>query len=120
MPRRYEGDREIRVAARIPVDGRKFLTLDISGQKFALADPPMSDYSSGYAWYHLGSTRLAKGMAKLTLMVNPPDGVDLAIDAILLCPGKFTPSGITMPDAISFSTAHDRKSVRGKDYRFKN
>ena len=109
MPARYEGDQEIWVAARVPEDARKFLVLDVAGQKFAFADPPTSDYSSGYAWYHLGGVRLAKRTAKITVLVNPPDGVDLAIDAILLCPGKFTPNGITIPDAISFTTPQDKR-----------
>jgi len=99
---RYEGDQEVWLAARIPNDARKSVSVDVAGQKLAFSDPPVSGYSSGYAWYRLGTTRIPKGVQKITVSVDPSDGVDLAIDTILLCPGHFIPRGISMPDAIVF------------------
>jgi hypothetical protein len=104
IPVKTESEQEVWIAARIPEDARRSISMDIAGQRLNADSPPESPYSSGYAWYKIGTTKLNGRSAKLSLQVNSPEGADLAIDAILLFPGHFQPNGITMPDSIPFTT----------------
>ena len=93
---------EIWIAARIPEDERPYVVLDAGGQKLHIGEDPIGAYSNGFAWYHMGSVKLVGPAAKLTVQVLSPQGIDIALDAILVSPVPFTPNGVTMPEAIKF------------------
>jgi hypothetical protein len=90
------------IAARIPRDRRGEVTVRVAGQALKLTGEPTGVYGDGFGWYRLGTTRLAAGKETLRIEVQGVDGADLAIDAIVLTPQPFQPSGITMPDPIDF------------------
>jgi hypothetical protein len=106
-------DLEVWIAARIPVEARKYISVEVSGQRLSLTGGPSSSYSSGFGWYKLGTTKLSGPSAELTLLVTSPEGAYLAVDAILLYPGHFTPGGIMMPDAIPFDSMQLTQKKRG-------
>lgn len=114
LPIHYDGDQEVWIAARIPESLRPFVTVDVSGQKMQVSGNPVGIYSSGYGWYRLGTTRATTRMAKLTVLVNAPEGADMAIDAVLLSPGNFSPNGIDLPNAIPFEAPAAPKKRKGR------
>jgi hypothetical protein len=103
---------EIWISAKIPEDQWQYFKLTIGDQVFSIKEPPISYYSSGFGWYRLGVTKLPRSLVQYTIEVMPHDGVDLAIDSILLYPGKFTPSGSYMPDAMEFATVSPNKKLK--------
>jgi hypothetical protein len=100
LPARSDAEQTVWLAARIPADQRKNVQVLIGGQTMSLAEEPINIYGDGFGWYRLGTTRLAGGNARLRITVVPLDGVDLALDAILLTPTTFVPNGVTPPDPL--------------------
>jgi hypothetical protein len=94
---RYLEIQDVWVAARIPTEARAGVTITIGGQTLALPEQPTGFYGQGFAWYKLGTTRLAGNTARLRLSVAGAIGKDIAIDAIVLTPELFTPRGLTLP-----------------------
>jgi hypothetical protein len=100
VPVRSAEEQQVWIAARIPQDQRRNVQLLIGGQTLLFQQDPIGGYADGFAWYHLGSTRLAGTQNRIKLSVFAPDGADLAIDAIVLTPTSFVPNGVTPPDTI--------------------
>ena len=98
-------DQEVWIAAKIPQERRKELSVVVGGQVLHLTGEPLSIYGSGFGWYKLGVTRLTGNVSNLRLTVDSAGASEIAIDAILLTPGTFTPSGITPPDPVNFSVS---------------
>lgn len=96
-------DLDVWIAAKIPDNQRDLVQVRVGDQVMKIEEPPAGFYSSGYAWYRLGTTRFADRTSQLSIEVKPFEGIELSVDAILLYPGKFTPRGSMMPDAIQFS-----------------
>jgi len=94
-------DLDVWIAAKIPEGQRDLVQVRIGNQILRMEEPPTGFYSSGFAWYRLGTTRFADRTSQLRIEVKPAEGIELSIDAILLIPGKFTPRGSSMPDAIT-------------------
>lgn len=90
------------ISARIARADRERVRVVVGGQEMAIEGEPTSGYGSGFAWYSLGKTRMARGATTVILKVRAPDGVDLAVDALVFYPGTFKPNGATPPDAIAF------------------
>ncbi len=95
---RSRGDQEVWIAARIPVELRSKVRVTVGGQVMPLGADGVSPYGLGYAWYKCGSTKLAGSRAKVRIEVDSANGVDLAIDAIVIYPGEFRPNGISLPE----------------------
>ncbi|MFI5385678.1 MAG: hypothetical protein ACHQ50_06095 [Fimbriimonadales bacterium] len=108
VPVKSEEDLEIWMAARIPVDQRKNVTLTVAGDTFTIQSEPVSLYGQGFGWYKLGVTKLAGVQTKMRLQVNC-QSADMAFDAFMLFPGHFLPRGVTLPDAIVFPEPKKRK-----------
>lgn len=96
-------EQEVWIAARLPGDSRKDVAVLIGGQRLTISEEPVSAYGDGYAWYRLGTTRLAGDRSSMRLVVNRRGGIDLAIDAIVLTPVPFRPNGVTPPDPMPFA-----------------
>jgi hypothetical protein len=101
VPVKTSEEVEIWVAARIPANQRSIVSLTIAGDSFTIQSEPVSPYGQGFAWYKLGTTKLAGAQTKMHLQVNS-QSADLAFDAFALVPGHFQPKGIALPDAIQF------------------
>lgn len=101
VPVRSHDEVSIWIAARIPEEQRRSVTLTIAGDTFAVSSEPISPYGQGFAWYRLGTTKLGGTQTKMKLQVNSPTA-DLAVDAVALVPGNFQPHGVAIPDAITF------------------
>jgi hypothetical protein len=106
---RSDEELEVWVAARIPPAARQFVSLTVGGQLMTIQEEGLSEYGDGYAWYKLGTTKVVNGTNKMRLAVDAPQGADLAVDAILLYPGKLRPNGIIPPDPIDFSSVIIKK-----------
>lgn len=96
------------IAARIPAAMRDSVRVNIGGQTLKIEDGPVGIYGPGFAWYRLGETKLPRGETRLVLQVSGGDGLDLAVDVILLTPGSFVPSGIDPPDPINYVPPPDK------------
>lgn len=95
-------DIDVWVSARIPKENRRDFSVDIGGQILTIQGEGLSPYSNGFAWYRLGTTKLSKGQSKLVVEMRAPEGIDMAIDTILLTPIGFAPRGPFIPDAIRY------------------
>jgi hypothetical protein len=96
-------DVEVWVAARIPASERQNVTINVAGENFFIQGDPVSPFGQGFAWYHLGTTKLGGAQTKLRVIVNGKSS-DVAFDAFALVPGHFQPKGVALPDAIVFTT----------------
>ncbi len=97
-------EQEVWVAAKIPNNAKDCIQVNIGGQIMTAQSGPLSPYGSGFAWYKMGTTRLTPGNARINVEASLPTGGEVAIDAILLYPGTFTPNGVTVPDPVDFET----------------
>lgn len=101
-------DQAVWLAARIPESLRKGVRVLIGSQVFSLTEPPVMPYGLGYAWYHLGTTRLPDGPASIVFEVDGSNGIDLALDAFVLAPipadgtPGFQPHGVDMPQPVPY------------------
>ncbi|HZH97351.1 MAG TPA: hypothetical protein VEX38_00140, partial [Fimbriimonadaceae bacterium] len=96
---RGEPEVEVWIAAKMSPEVRKSLRVSVGGQTMEVEGEPLSYYSSGFAWYRFGKTRL-KGQNKVTIQVLDPTLGDVAIDALVIHPGQFTPNGAFPMDVI--------------------
>jgi hypothetical protein len=92
---------EVWIAARIPQQFRKSVTVQIANQVLRIDGEPVSLYGAGFGWYRMGTTRFGGNMAGFRLRVAAEIGTDLAVDAIAFMPIGFRPNGVSKPDAIS-------------------
>ncbi len=106
---RTTADVDIWVAARIPKENRTDFAINVGGQLLGISAEGLSPYCGGFAWYRLGTTQLVKGTNKITIEMRAPDGVDMAVDAILITPGGFNPRGPILPDAMTFGPTPIKK-----------
>jgi hypothetical protein len=97
---RSAAEQTVWVAARIPEDMRSSVRMRIGGQTLSLTEPPVGLYGNGFGWYRMGVTRFAGEFSRVRLEVGVPSGADLAIDAILITPSQFAPSGVRPPSAL--------------------
>lgn len=97
VPVRTEEEQHVWLAARIPYEKRGDVTLVVGGQVMNIQGEPVSFYSSGFAWYRMGTTRLKGPSQKVRLQVAG-SGADVAADAILFSPDVFVPSGVRQPE----------------------
>lgn len=98
IPVRSTEPQEVWVAARIPAEERAGLQVLVADQPLLITEPPIGSYGTGFAWYRLGTTRLSGNVTSLKVRFNFAESADVAIDAIVLSPGQFHPSGVRMPD----------------------
>jgi hypothetical protein len=95
---RSQQEQEVWLAARIPQQHRSGVSVVIGGQALTIVGEPTSPYGDGYAWYRLGTTKLAGSATSLQLTVLAPEGAELGIDTIVLTPLlPFRPQGTRMP-----------------------
>lgn len=97
IPLRTRLDQEVWIAAKIPKGQEKLWTIEIGGQIMHLETNGVSGYGTGFAWYRAGRTRLINNPSKMRISVEPAQGTEAALDAIVLFPGTFHPNGQTMP-----------------------
>ena len=88
---------ELWVAARIPEAHRRELEATVGGVTLIASERPVSAYGAGFAWYHLGTTRLSGGVAHIALRMRSGVGTDAAIDAVVLAPAAWRPDGVAYP-----------------------
>jgi hypothetical protein len=98
IPVRTQEEQEVWLAARIPADKRKDVKIIIGSQILRLDEAPISMYGPGFAWYRAGVTRLSGNNEQVRLVVDSPEGADMAFDVLLLHPGRFTPDGVRVPE----------------------
>ncbi|CAN5504341.1 hypothetical protein BH11ARM2_BH11ARM2_12100 [soil metagenome] len=97
IPVRTNLDQEVWLAARIPEGREQDVQVLIGGQLLTIGGPPARRYGQGFAWYKLGTTKLAGGTSRIRVQVPRPLGGNFAIDVILLTPVPFTPNGFVRP-----------------------
>lgn len=107
---RSPAEQEVWIAARIPSAYRDNVTVFIAGQPFKLSVSGQSEYGDGYAWYRLGTTKLAGKTTTVRITVDGAGGADLAIDAFLLTPLPFRPQGVEMPPVPTVAVSDEVKS----------
>ncbi|MBI5708119.1 MAG: hypothetical protein HZC36_14150 [Armatimonadetes bacterium] len=105
---RSEAETEVWIAARIPAEARGAVQIRVAGQTLRIEEGPLSLYGPGFGWYRVGSTRLARGESKLIVHIDGGDGVEFAIDAIVLAPGHFTPNGIKAPTSYIYTGSNEK------------
>jgi hypothetical protein len=114
VPVRSMDDQEVWIAARIPQESIRDVSVQVANQELNITEGPVSPYGAGFAWYKLGTTKMGGSGTRATFRVNSPAGAYIALDAILIAPGHFVPNGIIPPDAIPYSTPTiQRKGKRG-------
>jgi hypothetical protein len=69
----------------------------LGGLELSVESGPTGNYGSGFAWYRMGLTQMRPGQTKLLIKALPQDGVEMAIDAVLLAHPSFTPNGLRKP-----------------------
>ena len=94
---RYYGIQNVWIAARIPADKRKLVSLTVGGQTLSLPEQPTAFYGQGFAWYKLGTTRLSGNLATVRVDVANALLADMAFDAIVFTPENFSPRGLNLP-----------------------
>ncbi|MCH8273210.1 MAG: hypothetical protein IH851_00265 [Armatimonadetes bacterium] len=96
-------DAELWIAARVPEEVRSSVTIEVrGGATLQLPDYPEAGYGPGYAWYRVGNLLLRPGMHEITVRVWPgAPYYQVAIDALLLIPVPFKPSGPRLPPVIA-------------------
>lgn len=99
LPMKTSGEQTIWVAARIPREYRGDLTIQIGTQVLGVVSEPVGGYGDGFGWFRLGTTRLSENGAVLKVRFSGQNGVDLAIDAIVLTPNEFKPDGVLVRPA---------------------
>lgn len=98
IPVRTIADQEVWLAARIPEGRTDDVQVLIGGQLLTIEGPPVRKYGQGFAWYKLGTTRLAAGgNSRVRVQVARPMGGNFAVDVILLTPVPFAPNGFVRP-----------------------
>jgi len=95
-------EQEVWIAAKIPAERRGDVRVIIDGQTLSITTDPLSSYGQGFAWYKLGTTRLAGTKAALRFEVKGAPGVEIGLDVLLLTPRAFRPSGINPPDPVDY------------------
>jgi hypothetical protein len=108
LPVRSKDDQEVWIAAKIPAERRGDVQVMVGGQPMLITAEPVSPYGAGYAWYRLGTTRLAGNTTKLRVQVGSALGSEIALDVILLSPSPFQPNGVRLPDPINFGLAPEK------------
>jgi len=107
---RTQADQEVWIAARIPPELRPDIRITVGTQVFALPDKPICPYGLGFAWYHLGTTKLGSDPVTVSVIVEGANGFEMAIDNFLLTPdSQFLPNGVQIPDPIVFDQPKTRK-----------
>lgn len=97
VPVRSEQEQEVWIAAKIPPSLRNRLRVLIGGQTLTIAGDGVSPYGQGYAWYRLGTTRLAGNSANVRIEATSEDGAEIDLDVLMITPGAFRPNGVEMP-----------------------
>jgi len=97
IPVRNVNDQELWMAARIPEAYRDSVTVLLAGTPYKVPNVALSSYGDGYAWYKLGTVKLAGKNTTLKVVVTAPDGADMAFDTFLIYPGGLHPNGVQMP-----------------------
>jgi hypothetical protein len=93
---------EVWIAARIPAERMKDVTVRVNDQVLRIGDEPVGRFGAGFAWYRVGTTRLANGQNTLQVRIEN-GGSEIAIDVILLSPRPFRPNGAMPPPPIDFT-----------------
>lgn len=106
---------DVWIAAAIPPEFRKLVTITVNGQVMSLTNSPVSFYGDGFGWYKVGSTKLSRGISKIHVQVSDSVQALVALDAIVLTPRPFFPDGISLPNPIPFPDM--RSESKGKKGR---
>ncbi|MBW7927835.1 MAG: hypothetical protein H3C58_07075 [Fimbriimonadaceae bacterium] len=88
---------EVWLAARIPERCRPLVSTVVNDVALKIAAPPVEGYGNGFAWFRMGVTRLKPSQNRLRIQVEPTEGIDLAIDAVVLSQPGFRPSATRKP-----------------------
>ncbi len=112
IPVKTKEDQEVWIAAKVPVERRGDLTVQIGGQILRISGDPVSLYGAGYGWYKLGTTRLAGNLSRLRIQVDTPGNAEIAIDTVLVTPEPFQPNGVYPPDATNFRQLQLKQPVK--------
>ncbi|MHB8637961.1 MAG: hypothetical protein ACYC96_15995 [Fimbriimonadaceae bacterium] len=107
-----QADQDVWIAARVPRALREGMRVVVGTQVFSLSTAPVCPYGLGFAWYHLGTTKLGVDPVSVTVTVDGTTGFEMAIDAILITPDKFAPYGARIPDPIPFGTTPTKSRRR--------
>ncbi len=98
---------ELWVAARLSPERRRELEATVGGQTLLATENPISSYGAGFAWYHLGTTRLTGNVAKVSLRMLSGPGAEAAIDTLVFAPPDWRPNGVQYPyELIGTSTTN--------------
>ena len=109
---RTQADQDVWIAAKVPVELRAGIRVVVGTQVFSLPDTPVCPYGLGFAWYHLGTTKLGTDPVSITVVVEGTTGFEMAIDNFLLTPDKFEPHGVQMPDPFPFDATKPTKTKK--------
>jgi hypothetical protein len=90
---RTTGEQTIWIAAKMGTN-REPLTVQIGGQTSIVRGEPIGLYGDGFGWYRVAKTRLAPGTVTLRVSIPGTDGADVAVDAIVLTPTDWQPTGV--------------------------
>jgi hypothetical protein len=118
VPVKTRQDQDVWISAKVPVERRGEVSVNVGGQQLRLTGDPLSIYNGGFGWYKLGTTRMAGNVTKVRVHVDSAASGEIGVDVILLTPVGFTPNGITPPDAINFSDlpAKGQKKAKRKGF----
>ena len=100
---RVDGAYEIWIAVGASEADRANLMVRIGDQALKLVGEPISTYGIGFGWIKLGEVSLVKGPIDVKVLLNSETGGEAGVDAIVLSPKPFRPSGVRQPDAMEFT-----------------
>lgn len=98
LPVKTEEDITVWIAGRIPKDQLDDVTVNVAGQTLQITEEAGIIYGQNMTWYKMGVTQLKGTTFRLVLNVNGDRPHDLVIDAMLLAPSDYTPTGAYPPE----------------------
>lgn len=94
---RTTGVHEVWVAARMSDTAAAAMSLKIGSEVMRPVERPVSPYGIGFAWRKLGSVDLGRNDLPLEVRFDGEAIGAVALDAIMITPGSFSPDGPRIP-----------------------
>ncbi len=100
MSAHVAGTHSVWIAARIPKNVEKSVSVMVGDRIFKLSGSPTQLYGEGFGWYRVGELDLPKDRIDVEVRVAGADTPKVALDVIALAPGDFKPNGSFAPNIL--------------------
>ncbi|MBS1708335.1 MAG: hypothetical protein JSS65_06380 [Armatimonadetes bacterium] len=108
-----QGNHEVWIAAKVDPGDRDAVMVRLGARSWALAEPPVSYYGAGLAWFKVGEVEL-RTPEKLSIATTR-QGVQIQVDVVMVSPTPFRPRGPRPPvEFIKTLLEPEKKKGKGK------